>query len=77
MDTKSLLSFCELLKGDQSERKTGEMLLSGEYFKQIQNLSKYLAWESVRRSVFQRPFGFMEEYCAQSYFIFLKIAILI
>ena len=32
MDTKSLLSFCELLKDYQSERKTGEMLLSGEHF---------------------------------------------
>ena len=31
MDTKSLMSFCELLKEDQSERKSGEMLLSGKH----------------------------------------------
>ena len=58
MDTKRLVSFCELLKGDQRVRKTGEMLLSGEHFKHIQNLIKCL-WKTVRKSVFQRPFTLM------------------
>ena len=31
MNTESFVSFCELLKDKQSERKTGEMLLTCEY----------------------------------------------
>ena len=30
MDTQTVMSFCELLKGDQSQREIGETLFSGK-----------------------------------------------
>ena len=31
MNTQTMMSFCELLKGDQSQREIGEALFSGKY----------------------------------------------
>ena len=31
MNTQTMMSFCELLKGDQSQREIGETMFSGKY----------------------------------------------